>query len=92
LTKAEVFELGIASVTLNGDAYLVRNESQVSNVSVPGARLGTFVGGVPGTELPISPRQNPETQLTLSGKRIRVPDGSLLTFRLDQPVRLVGSH
>jgi hypothetical protein len=85
--KGELFELLLASVTLNGDSYLVRNESQAANSALPGARLGTFLGGVPGTEHFPAARQ-----LTVSGERIWVPEGSLLTFRLDRPVLLIGSH
>ena len=87
-TKSNVFELRLASVTLNGDSYLVRNESQAANSPITGARLGTFLGGVPGEQpIPATPRQ-----ITVSGGRVWVPDGSLLTFRLGRPVVLIGSH
>jgi len=86
--NGNVFELRLASVTLNGDSYLVSNESQAANSALRGARLETFLGGVPGEEpLPATPRQ-----LTVSSERVWVPDGSLLTFRLDRPVLLIGSH
>ena len=88
------FELRIASVTLNGDSYLVRNESEAGNPSAAGASLGTFLGGVPGTDQPLSTEQNAaaSVQLMVSEERISVPVGSLLTFRLDRSVRLIGSH
>jgi len=86
--NGNVFELRLASVTLNGDSYLVRNESQAANSALTGARLGTFLGGVPGEQpLPATP-----PQLTVSSERVWVPEGSLLTFRLDRPVLLIGSH
>jgi hypothetical protein len=93
-TKDGAFELRIASVTLNGDSYLVRNESEAGSSAAAGASLGTFLGGVPGTEQPPSREQNAaaSAQLMVSEGRISVPVGSLLTFRLDRPVRLIGSH
>jgi hypothetical protein len=97
-TKKDILELGLASVTLNGDSYLVRNDSETGNPATPGARLGTFLGGVPGTwsgtgGLPSTGQRTEEPQpLTVSGERIWVPLGSLITFSLDRPVRLIGSH
>ena len=91
--KKGAFELRIASVTLNGDSYLVRNPS-AGNSTVPGASLGAFLGGVQGTDRLPSTEENTEKsrQITLSGEKIWVPVGSLLTFRLDRQVRLIGSH
>jgi hypothetical protein len=86
--KGNVFELRLASVTLNGDSYLVRNESWAANSALTGAGLGTFLRGVPGEQ----PLQATPRQLTVSGEKVWVPDGSLLTFRLDRPVMLIGSH
>ncbi|MEO8052970.1 MAG: hypothetical protein ABI833_21390 [Acidobacteriota bacterium] len=86
------FELAMASVTLNGNSYLVRNQAGASDTPGSGAQLGAFLGGVPST-FRIPPLQPAEggSQLVISPERIRVPLGSLLTFRLDQPVYFVGS-
>jgi len=93
-TREGAFELRIMSVTLNGDSYLVRNESEAGNSTAAGASLGTFLGGVAGTDQPLSTEPNAaeSLQLTVSEARIAVPVGSLLTFRLDRQVRLIGSH
>ena len=87
------FQLGIASVMLNGNSYLVRNETQAGDAKIPGASLGVFLGGVPGTQRLPSTGQSAESgeQFILSGERIRCPVGSLLTYRLVQPVLLIGS-
>ncbi len=94
LPKGGALELRIASVTLNGDSYLVRNESEAGNAAVPGASVGTFLGGVAGTQnIPSSGQNAPKgRQITVTGERIWAPVGSLLTFRLEMPVRLIGSH
>lgn len=44
--KKGAFELRIASVTLNGVSYSVRNPS-AGNSTAPGASLGAFLGGSP---------------------------------------------
>ncbi len=87
------FALAMASVTLNGNSYLVRNQAGASDAPGSGAQLGTFVGGVPSTFRILASQQQAEggSQLVISPERIRVPLGSLLTFRLDQPVYFIGS-
>lgn len=92
-SKRQVLELGLASVTLNGNSYLVRNQLEGPGATASGARLGTFLGGVPGTEEPPSARQNEgQRQLTVSGEKLWAPVGSLLTFRLKRSLVLIGSH
>jgi hypothetical protein len=92
--KDRGFELRIASVTVNGDSYLARNESNAGHSAMPSASLGTFLGGVLGPANVWSAQKNsePSRQIAVTGGRIWVPDDSLLTFRLDQQVRLIGSH
>lgn len=80
------FVLAIASATLNGDSFLARNSSQVDGIS-GGASLGTFLGGVAGTLW--KPGLTPKLD---SASQLRCPAGSLLTFRLDRPIELIGSH
>jgi hypothetical protein len=93
-TKDRGFELRIASVTVNGDSYLVRNESSAGDLALQGVSLGTFLGGVLGPANVWSAQKSsePSRQITVTGERIWVPDDSLLTFRLDQQLRLIGSH
>ena len=82
------FELALESVMLNGNEYLVCNPP---NETGP-ARVGAFVGGVPGTMY--SRSDNPDAgtpQIVITSQRIHVPLGSLVTFRLDQPIRLIGA-
>ena len=80
------FVLGIASATLNGDAFLARNQSNADDMA-GGASLGTFIGGVAGPVL------QPGLKIDLdSASAIQCPVGSLLTFRLDRPIQLIGSH
>lgn len=78
--------LGLASATLHGDAFLARNQAQDDGPGEGGAALGAFLGGVPGTRGPASPAPRMD-----SIEVLRCPVGSLLTFRLDQPIRLIGS-
>ncbi len=93
------WELCLASVTINGDSFLVGNES-VSAADTAGARLqsagaalGRFLGGVPGTNYaPAGPEGKSHTELSVSGTKIWIPSGSLLTFRLDKDIVLVGSR
>jgi hypothetical protein len=93
-TKHRGLELRIASVTVNGDSYLARNEPEVSKSTVPGASIGIFLGGVIGPKSVWSAEKNSGTprQITVTGKSVWVPDDSLLTFRLGRQVLLIGSH
>lgn len=92
--RVESFKLGLASVTLNGDSFLVRNEPRAADSTNLGAGLGTFLGGVSGPEILPFTGQSSDAPPNLSVTRegIRWPVGSLLTFRLDSPVLLIGSH
>ena len=65
--------LGLASLTINGDSFLVAADQ---SGAVP---LGEYLGGVPGSGSP---------SLTVSGAAIQIPSGSLLTFRLGQAITL----
>ena len=78
-------ELALASVTLNGDSFLTSNFP--TGGVVENASLGTFRGGVPGTEGWAAGPQKP-----MAMEPLRWPVGSLLTFRLTQPISLIGSH
>lgn len=80
------FVLGIASATLNGDTFLARNQSNADDM-VGSASLGAFIGGVAGTVWQSGLK--PELDSAIA---IRCPIGSLLTFRLDRPIQLIGSH
>ena len=82
------FELALASVMLNGNEYLVCNPP---NETGP-ARVGAFAGGVPGTMYSRTDHPDGGTpQIVVTSQRIHVPLGSLVTFRLDQPIRLIGA-
>jgi hypothetical protein len=80
------YELRLAAITLNGDAFMVENPE--TNASQSGVALGVFLGAVPGTE------QNPPPTgpISVTGERVRVPVDTLLTFRLNSRIRLIGSH
>ncbi len=96
-TTSGSWELGLASVMLNGDAFLVRNgisSAANGNGENTGARLGVFAGGVPGTfDKPgtLPPAQG-TIELTVAGPKISIPNGSLLTFRLEQELVLVDAR
>ncbi len=79
--------LGLASVMLNGDSYLVGNQHETELLPRTGVSLGTFLGGVAGTE----PYAGPPAQLSAQ-EAIRCPPGSLLTFRLETEIVLQGAR
>ena len=85
--RPEGSELGLASAMLNGDAYLARKQAADKSAVAEGASLGVFLGGV------AAPQRNASlpSQLT-PGAPIKCAAGSLLTFRLDQSIELVGSN
>lgn len=87
------FRLGIASVTLNGNAYLLRRVTDEENPAASAPPLGMYLGAARGVEPPSSAfaerRELPP--IVPSGPRVQVPAGALLTFRLIEPLRLVGS-
>ncbi len=95
MANSEQFEsskLGLASVTLNGDSFLLRNEPQAGDSASLGASLGMFLGAVSGPEPTMGHGMDAPPQRGATREGIRWPVGSLLTFRLDRPVLLIGSH
>jgi hypothetical protein len=80
------WQLGLSSIMLNGDSYLVKN-------SESGAPLGTFLGGVPGRDYSDPSKRKPDEPvgLIVSESSIHILPGSLLTFRLEKEVTLAGS-
>ena len=88
------FQLGIASVTLNGNAYLIRRAPDAENPAASAPPLGTYLGAVRSAEpapaaFASERRELPPIQV--SGPKVQVPAGALLTFRLNEPLRLAGS-
>ena len=83
-----MWQLGLASLTINGDSFLVS-----ANTS-SGLPLGAYLGGVPGTVYPakLDKDKPAEPSLTVSGALIQIPSGSLLTFRLGQEITLRDWH
>ena len=79
-------QLGISSVMLNGDSFLVKENGEA------GAPIGTFLGGVPGRDYSDPSRRTGDPAgLIVSGTLTHILPGSLLTFRLQQDIVLTGS-
>lgn len=81
------WQLGLSSIMLNGDSYLVRNGND------SGAPLGAFLGGVPGRDYSDPSKRKPDEPvgLVVSETSMHILPGSLLTFRLEREVTLTGS-
>lgn len=99
-------ELGLRSITVNGQTHLVQSETQTTDQGGLGANrrtaemvgggavLGTLVGAIAGggTGAAIGAATGAAAgaavQVLTKGSRVDVPAESVLTFRLDQPIRL----
>ena len=76
------FVMDLESVTVNGRRYAMDTTGQRFDTGREngGGVVGAIVGAIAGAT-----GQQPETR----GGEIRIPEGSLLTFRLDHPMRVV---
>ncbi len=81
------WQLGLSSVMLNGDSFLVKGGAG------PNAPLGTFLGGVPGRDYSDPSKHQPgePAGLIVSDTVMHILPGSLLTFRLQKEIILTGS-
>lgn len=83
----QTWQLGLSSVMLNGDSFLVKGDDG------PNAPLGTFLGGVPGRDYSDPSKRQPgePAGLSVSDAVMHILPGSLLTFRLQREITLTGS-
>ena len=89
-TTAEGPQLALLSITVNGKTYQV---SSVMAQAVPSATAGGQAGtnAAAGTVAASTTGGNSTSgQVVTRGKEMRVPTGSMLTFRLEQAIQLVG--
>ncbi len=84
---ARTWQLGLSSVMLNGDSFLVKGDGGA------GAPMGEFIGGVPGTDYSDPSKRQPgePAGLIVSDTLMHILPGSLLTFRLPREITLTGS-
>jgi hypothetical protein len=93
--KGRNYPITTAGVEQRGDEGLGKNRRTAEMVG-GGALLGTLIGAVAGggkgaaVGAAVGAAGGATAQVLTRGKEVRVPAETVLTFRLDQPLRLKG--